>query len=92
MNLNSLVNFTVLSTIIMFILSFICFGWSHNSLQNITQIIPMIEFYYELLFCSGDHLLQFVYTQILIFIWVILFRELIARELKFQNFICSCFI
>ncbi|KJW02690.1 putative membrane protein [Rickettsia endosymbiont of Ixodes pacificus] len=87
MNLNSLVNFTVLSTIIMFILSFVCFGWSYNGLQNIIQIIPIeIEFYYELLFWSGGHLLQFIYTQILIFIWVSLFRELIARELKFQKF------
>ncbi|HJD59192.1 MAG TPA: cbb3-type cytochrome c oxidase subunit I [Rickettsia endosymbiont of Omalisus fontisbellaquei] len=86
-NLNSLVNFTILSTIIMFILSFVCFGWSYNGLQNIIEIIPIeIEFYYELLFWSGGHLLQFIYTQILIFIWVILFRELIARELKFQKF------
>ncbi|AFC69634.1 hypothetical protein A3305_05385 [Rickettsia amblyommatis] len=86
-NLNSLVNFTVLSTIIMFILSFVCFGWSYNGLQNIIQIIPIeIEFYYELLFWSGGHLLQFIYTQILIFIWVSLFRELIARALKFQKF------
>ncbi|BBJ31626.1 hypothetical protein RAS_07350 [Rickettsia asiatica] len=87
MNLNSLVNFTVLSTIIMFILSFVCFRCSYNGLQNIIQIIPIeIEFYYELLFWSGGHLLQFIYTQILIFIWVILFRELIGRELKFQRF------
>ncbi len=86
-NLNSLVNFTVLSTIIMFILSFVCFGWSYNGLQNIIQIIPIeIEFYYELLFWSGGHLLQFIYTQILIFIWVSLFRELIAREVKCQKF------
>ncbi len=86
-NLNSLVNFTILSTIIMFILSFVCFGWSYNGLQNIIQIIPIeIEFYYELLFWSGGHLLQFIYTQILIFIWVILFQKLIDRELKFQKF------
>jgi hypothetical protein len=86
-NLNNLINFTILSTIIMFILSFVCFGWSDNGLQNIIEIIPIeIEFYYELLFWSGGHLLQFIYTQILIFIWVILFRELIARELKFQKF------
>jgi len=87
MNLNSLVNFTALSTITMFILSFVCFGWSYKGLQNIIEIIPIeIELYYELLFWSGGHLLQFIYTQILIFIWVILFRELIARELKFQKF------
>ncbi|AFB21204.1 hypothetical protein RCA_03185 [Rickettsia canadensis str. CA410] len=86
-NLSSLVNFTILSTIIMFILSCVCFCWSYNSLQNIIQIIPIeIEFYYELLFWSGGYLLQFIYTQILIFILVILFKELIGRELKFQTF------
>ncbi|WP_218460654.1 cbb3-type cytochrome c oxidase subunit I [Rickettsia sp. TH2014] len=86
-NLNNLVNFTILSTIIMFILSFVCFGLSYKGLQNIIQIIPIeIEFYYELLFWSGGHLLQFIYTQILIFIWIVLFQKLIGRELKFQKF------
>ncbi|AFE52818.1 hypothetical protein MA5_03210 [Rickettsia prowazekii str. GvV257] len=87
MKLNNLVNVTVFSTIIMFILSFVCFGWSYKSLQKIIQIIPIeIEFYYELLFWSGGHLLQFIYTQILIFIWVSLLRTITVRELKFQTF------
>ena len=86
-NLNNLVNFTILSTIIMFILSFVCFGLSYKGLQNIIQIIPIeIEFYYELLFWSGGHLLQFIYTQILMFIWIVLFQKLTARVLKFQKF------
>jgi len=86
-NWSSLINFTILSTIIMYILTWICFGWSYNNLQNIIQIIPIeIEFYYELLFWSGGHLLQFIYTQIAMFIWVILLQKLKYEELKFQKF------
>ena len=86
-NWSSLVNFTILSTIIMYILTWICFGWSYKGLQDIIQIIPIeIEFYYELLFWSGGHLLQFIYTQIAIFIWITLFEKLKGRELKFQKF------
>jgi len=86
-NLSNLVNFTILSTIIMYILTWICFWCSYNDLQKIIQIIPIeIEFYYELLFWSGGHLLQFIYTQILMFIWVTLLEKLIGKELKFQKF------
>ncbi len=86
-NWSSLTNFITLSTIIMYILSWVCFWCSYNDLQNIIQIIPIkIEFYYELLFWSGGHLLQFIYTQIAMFIWIMLFEKLIGRELKFQTF------
>lgn len=86
-NWSSLTNFTILSTIIMFILTWICFGCSYNGLQKIIEIIPIeIEFYYELLFWSGGHLLQFIYTQIVMFIWINLLQRLLGSELKFQKF------
>ena len=86
-NWSNLVNFTILSTIIMYILSWVCFWCSYSDLQNVIQIIPIeIEFYYELLFWSGGHLLQFIYTQIAMFIWIMLFEKLISRESKFQKF------
>ncbi len=86
-NWSGLVNFTILSTIIMFILTWVCFWCSYNDLQNVIQIIPIeIEFYYELLFWSGGHLLQFIYTQIAMFIWIMLFEKLIGKESKFQKF------
>ncbi|ASX27549.1 hypothetical protein BA173_01270 [Rickettsia sp. MEAM1 (Bemisia tabaci)] len=86
-NWSNLVNFTILSTIIMYILSWVCFWCSYSDLQNVIQIIPIeIEFYYELLFWSGGHLLQFIYTQIAMFIWIMLFEKLIGKESKFQKF------
>ncbi len=86
-NWSNLINFTILSTIIMYILSWVCFWCSYSDLQNVIQIIPIeIEFYYELLFWSGGHLLQFIYTQIAMFIWIMLFEKLIGRESKFQKF------
>ncbi|WP_041808434.1 palindromic element RPE4 domain-containing protein [Rickettsia bellii] len=86
-NWSNLINFTILSTIIMYILSWVCFWCSYSDLQNVIQIIPIeIEFYYKLLFWSGGHLLQFIYTQIAMFIWIMLFEKLIGRESKFQKF------
>ncbi|HJD61463.1 MAG TPA: hypothetical protein LFV90_04865 [Rickettsia endosymbiont of Columbicola hoogstraali] len=86
-NWSNLVNFTILSTIIMYILSWVCFWCSYSNLQNVIQIIPIeIEFYYELLFWSGGHLLQFIYTQIAMFIWIMLFEKLLVKESKFQKF------
>ncbi|WP_341791350.1 hypothetical protein [Rickettsia endosymbiont of Gonocerus acuteangulatus] len=86
-NWSGLINFTILSTIIMFILTWVCFWCSYGDLQNVIQIIPIeIEFYYELLFWSGGHLLQFIYTQIAMFIWGMLFEKLIGKESKFQKF------
>ncbi|HJD55254.1 MAG TPA: cbb3-type cytochrome c oxidase subunit I [Rickettsia endosymbiont of Pyrocoelia pectoralis] len=86
-NWNNFTNFTILSTIIMFLLTWVCFWCSYRDLHNVIQIIPIeIEFYYELLFWSGGHLLQFIYTQIAMFIWVSLLQKLVAHELRFQKF------
>lgn len=55
---NSLINFTILSTVIMWVLVWVCFIWSYCQLQEIIKLVPVdIEFYYELLFWSGGHLL-----------------------------------
>ncbi|MGX6960685.1 MAG: cbb3-type cytochrome c oxidase subunit I [Rickettsia endosymbiont of Pentastiridius leporinus] len=86
-NWNSLTNFTILSTVIMFLLTWVCFWCSYSGLQKIILIIPIeIEFYYELLFWSGGHLLQFIYTQIAMFIWVSLLQKLVGHKLRFQKF------
>ncbi|MFY9590153.1 hypothetical protein [Rickettsia endosymbiont of Halotydeus destructor] len=86
-NWTNLMRFTVLSTAIIFILTWLCFTCSYFQLQNVIEVIPIeIEFYYELLFWSGGHLLQFIYTQIAIFIWVSLLQKLVGHELKFQKF------
>ncbi|WP_342269844.1 cbb3-type cytochrome c oxidase subunit I [Rickettsia endosymbiont of Orchestes rusci] len=86
-NWTSLMNFAILSTAIMFILTWVCFTCSYLQLQRIIDVIPIeIEFYYELLFWSGGHLLQFIYTQILMIIWVMLFEIWLGKKLRFQKF------
>ncbi len=70
---NELITITIFSSTIMFILVWVCFALSYLQLQKIIAIIPIdIELYYELLFWSGGHLLQFLYTQVLVFVWAIL--------------------
>ncbi|XVN43391.1 MAG: hypothetical protein RCG15_03750 [Candidatus Rickettsia vulgarisii] len=81
-----LINFTIVSTTILFILVWLCFLLSYLQLQEVVKLTPIsIEYFYELLFWSGGHLLQFVYTQILILVWVILFSYWLGREIKFTK-------
>ncbi|WP_342271402.1 hypothetical protein [Candidatus Tisiphia endosymbiont of Parasteatoda lunata] len=83
---NSLINFTILSTVIMWVLVWVCFIWSYCQLQEIIKLVPVdIEFYYELLFWSGGHLLQFIYTQILILVMIVLFHVWIGKELRLKK-------
>ncbi|WP_341752215.1 MULTISPECIES: hypothetical protein [unclassified Candidatus Tisiphia] len=83
---NSLINFTILSTVIMWVLVWVCFIWSYYQLQEIIKLVPVdIEFYYELLFWSGGHLLQFIYTQILILVMIVLFHVWIGKELRLKK-------
>ena len=45
----------------------ICFVLSYLGLDNLSDIVPLeIDYYYEMLFWSGGHLLQFIYTQIML--------------------------
>lgn len=86
MTFKDLINFTIISTIILFILVWLSFLLSYLQLQEIIRLTPIsIEYFYELLFWSGGHLLQFVYTQILILVWLILFSQCLGRELKFTK-------
>lgn len=82
-DVTDLLNIAIISTALMFCLTWICFFASYIQLQGIIAIIPVdISFYYELLFWSGGHLLQFIYTQIVIIIWIMLFKG----KLKNNNF------
>lgn len=76
-NMQSLISCAALSAALIFIAVWCCFVQSYLELQKIINIIPInIEFYYELLYWSGGHLLQFLFCQILIVVWIILSSEL----------------
>ncbi|WP_425362961.1 hypothetical protein [Candidatus Tisiphia endosymbiont of Hybos culiciformis] len=83
---HKLIDFTILSTAIMWVLVWVCFICSYCQLQQVIKLVPVdIEFYYELLFWSGGHLLQFLYTQILILVMTMLFHAWIGKELRFNK-------
>ena len=68
----------------------------------LSNIFPIeIDYYYELLFWSGGHLLQFIYTQIVMFVWLVLAELWIGTRLIYDkvysslciiNFILSLFV
>ncbi|WP_375318846.1 hypothetical protein [Candidatus Tisiphia endosymbiont of Oplodontha viridula] len=83
---HKLINFTIFSTAIIWVLVWICFICSYCQLQQVIKLVPVdIEFYYELLFWSGGHLLQFLYTQILILVMILLCQAWIGKELRFNK-------
>jgi len=77
---------TTLTSVLIFLGVWGCFIYSYYQLQELTKIVPIdIEFYYELLFWSGGHLLQFLYTQILMVIWILLLEAALDKKPKFQR-------
>ena len=58
---------TKCTSALLFIGVLICFVLSYLGLDNLSDIVPLeIDYYYEMLFWSGGHLLQFIYTQIML--------------------------
>ncbi len=77
---------TSLHTSLLVILAWICFGLSAAGLEKVMLLVPMdLDFYYELLYWSGGHVLQFVYTQSLIIVWMKLFEAYLGRKLKMEK-------
>ncbi|PCJ29337.1 MAG: hypothetical protein COA94_01710 [Rickettsiales bacterium] len=64
---------TKITSAMMYVAVWICFILSFIGVSALSEIVPLdIEFFYEMLFWSGGHLLQFIYTQILMIVLLIL--------------------
>ena len=64
---------TKFTSAFMFICVWVCFVLSFFGIDALSQLVPLdIDFYYEMLFWSGGHLLQFIYTQILMLVLLVL--------------------
>ena len=91
-----------LTSSLMYITVWGCFTLSYKEVMALSNIFPMeIDYYYELLFWSGGHLLQFIYTQIVMFVWLVLAELWIGKNLAYYkayralfiiNFILSLFV
>jgi hypothetical protein len=62
------------------ILSFLLSYYKIKEIKNLNYID--IQFYYELLFWGGGHILQFTYTQASIIAWVILYNSISNTQLN----------
>ncbi len=79
----AITNFT---SSLMFILVWGCFGLSYQELDALADIVPLdLDFYYEMLYWSGGHLLQFIYTQILMLVLLVLAESWKGGEVKFGS-------
>ena len=82
-----------LTSSLMYIMVWGCFALSYKEVMALSNIFPIeIDYYYELLFWSGGHLLQFIYTQIVMFVWLILAELWIGKRLIYYEVYSSLFI
>lgn len=76
-----------------YILACGCFVLSYLELEKVRQLVPLdLDFYYELLFWSGGHLLQFLYTQGLMLALFILLEAIIRQNLRLTQSYTTIFI
>ena len=82
-----------LTSSLMYIMVWGCFALSYKEVMALSNIFPIeIDYYYELLFWSGGHLLQFIYTQIVMFVWLVLAELWIGKGLIYYKVYSSLFI
>jgi hypothetical protein len=81
-----LIAITNFTTSLMFIFVWCCFILSYNELDSLADIVPLdLDFYYEMLYWSGGHLLQFIYTQILMLVLLALAEGWKGGRIKFGS-------
>ncbi len=82
-----------LTSSLMYIMVWGCFALSYKEVMALSNIFPIeIDYYYELLFWSGGHLLQFIYTQIVMCVWLVLAELWIGKGLIYYKVYSSLFI
>ena len=80
-----LIAITNFTSSLMFILVWFCFALSYKQLDALVEIIPLdLDFYYEMLYWSGGHLLKFIYTQLLMIVLLLLAEGWKGGEIKFS--------
>lgn len=82
-----------ITSALMYIMTWICFVLSYKELMDLSKVFPMdLSYYYELLFWSGGHLLQFIYVQIVMFVWVVMLEFWFSKKLHYYNLYRYLFI
>ena len=77
---------TKCTSALLFIGVWVCFILSYFGIDSLTNIVPLeIDYYYEMLFWSGGHLLQFIYTQVMMFALLALAETWKGGRLNYTN-------
>jgi hypothetical protein len=92
-NCCELINIASVSSALLFITTCGCFVLSYLELQKYIGSIPIeLDYFYELLFWGGGHILQFVYTQILMISWLILWEKYFDQPINNKKLYATIFI
>ena len=77
---------TKCTSALLFIGVWICFTLSYYGIDRLSEIVPLeIDYYYEMLFWSGGHLLQFIYTQIMMISLIALVEVWKGGKINYPN-------
>ncbi|MES2214951.1 MAG: cbb3-type cytochrome c oxidase subunit I [Pseudomonadota bacterium] len=81
---NTILYYANCATSIIVLISYACFVLSYYSLQKL--LFPMdLHFFYETLFWSGGHILQFAYTEGAMVMWLVLLEQSSGRRLSYSK-------
>lgn len=81
-----LITFAIISSIVIFIVACICTIISFFALEESIYLISIdLALYYELLYWAGGHILQFLFCQILIIVWILLLQNTNISKTKFTR-------
>ncbi|MGC0371599.1 MAG: hypothetical protein DGJ47_000290 [Rickettsiaceae bacterium] len=81
-----IINITQITSSFMFIMVWVCFVFSYLGIESLREVVPLeIDYYYEMMFWSGGHLLQFIYTQILMLVLLLLTESWRRGNVSYGN-------
>ncbi len=73
---------TKLTTSSMFLLVWVCGILSFKTLEKLSGIVTFNkEFFYQMVFYSSGHMIQFMYIQVMIYVWLELISIFLAKKL-----------
>lgn len=81
---NDLIKTYNICSAIIVILMFLSFSLSYYGLEKIPYQMDL-HFYYEMFFWSGGHIMQFLFVEAIMIVWILLAEKFLNKTLYYQN-------
>lgn len=81
---SSLLKSANIASVLIIIIATFSFSLSSFSLEKV-QYQMDLHFYYEMFFWSGGHILQFVFVEGVMIVWILLLEHILGKKLYYQS-------